>query len=303
MPPHISTFYRDIKELAFSLSGTLPPKGPDFFVTGASRSGTTYLYNLLKSHPDIFMPRRKEQHYFDHDTRYRENLRGLRSFFRGYKNEKCIGEVTPFYFYAGMMYNQNDVIELTNDSSISRIHKHFPEARIIVSLRDPFSRLLSMYKKNYYQGKIKTGLQDTLLGELERNTWPNLVYRNRYEVHLKNILDHFPIPTTKILIFEEWTQNQTATLSELCTFLDISENTTESEIQPESLNSAEKYQNKSRKKNIAQHTEPDLTLDEESYHKIHEALEHGRLYVEDILGRPVPWDREKEQGTNAQVNN
>jgi hypothetical protein len=38
---------------------------PDFLGIGASRSGTTWLYENLKRHPEIWMPPIKEVHYFD----------------------------------------------------------------------------------------------------------------------------------------------------------------------------------------------------------------------------------------------
>src|SRR3954451_12850159 len=33
---------------------------PDFFIVGHHKSGTTALYEMLRSHPDIFMPELKE---------------------------------------------------------------------------------------------------------------------------------------------------------------------------------------------------------------------------------------------------
>jgi hypothetical protein len=39
--------------------------GPDFIGVGAPRAGTTWLYEVLRSHPNIWMPPIKELHYFD----------------------------------------------------------------------------------------------------------------------------------------------------------------------------------------------------------------------------------------------
>lgn len=39
--------------------------GPDFIGVGAPRAGTTWLYEVLRSHPKIWMPPIKELHYFD----------------------------------------------------------------------------------------------------------------------------------------------------------------------------------------------------------------------------------------------
>ena len=37
---------------------------PDFLVIGTQKGGTTSLYQILKKHPDIFLPACKEVHYF-----------------------------------------------------------------------------------------------------------------------------------------------------------------------------------------------------------------------------------------------
>ena len=39
---------------------------PTFSVIGAEKAGTTWLYDRLRRHPDIFMPDVKELHYFNH---------------------------------------------------------------------------------------------------------------------------------------------------------------------------------------------------------------------------------------------
>jgi len=40
-------------------------KGPNFIGVGAPRAGTTWLYELLRVHPELWMPPIKELHYFD----------------------------------------------------------------------------------------------------------------------------------------------------------------------------------------------------------------------------------------------
>lgn len=43
---------------------------PDFLGIGATKSGTSWLYVVLKEHPDIWMPFVKELHYFDRSIDY-----------------------------------------------------------------------------------------------------------------------------------------------------------------------------------------------------------------------------------------
>lgn len=40
---------------------------PNFLVVGAEKCGTTSLYQYLKQHPDVYLPAKKELHYFAYD--------------------------------------------------------------------------------------------------------------------------------------------------------------------------------------------------------------------------------------------
>ena len=40
---------------------------PNFFIVGAPKCGTTALYEYLRPHPNIFMPKVKEPHFFATD--------------------------------------------------------------------------------------------------------------------------------------------------------------------------------------------------------------------------------------------
>jgi hypothetical protein len=43
---------------------------PTFLGIGAQKAGTTWLYQHLREHPDVWMPPEKELHYFDRSTSY-----------------------------------------------------------------------------------------------------------------------------------------------------------------------------------------------------------------------------------------
>ena len=40
---------------------------PSFFLVGAPKSGTTTIYQALSQHPEIYLPKHKELHYFASD--------------------------------------------------------------------------------------------------------------------------------------------------------------------------------------------------------------------------------------------
>ena len=47
---------------------------PNFLCVGAQKAGTTTLFNILKQHPDIFLPSTKEAHFFDKEERYQKGI-------------------------------------------------------------------------------------------------------------------------------------------------------------------------------------------------------------------------------------
>src|SRR5438477_9875293 len=47
---------------------------PDFLCVGVHKSGTTWLYQQLDSHPDFWMPPMKELHYFDQLSRVQYSI-------------------------------------------------------------------------------------------------------------------------------------------------------------------------------------------------------------------------------------
>lgn len=48
-------------------------KKPNVLVAGFPRSGSTYIYQILKQHPDIFIPKIKEINYFNKDNFFLED--------------------------------------------------------------------------------------------------------------------------------------------------------------------------------------------------------------------------------------
>jgi Sulfotransferase family/Sulfotransferase domain len=115
--------------------------GPNFFIVGAPRCGTTFLYETLRRHPDVYMPERKEPGHFcpDLDTgsgadsvffvRERETYLGL---FRGGAGCRLRGEATTWYLYS--------------PAAPGLIHAYAPEARIVAILRDPVDMMASLYR-------------------------------------------------------------------------------------------------------------------------------------------------------------
>ena len=53
----------------------------DFIGIGTARSNTTWLYKCLQEHPDIFMPQKKELHFFDSDSQFNKGINFYNNYF------------------------------------------------------------------------------------------------------------------------------------------------------------------------------------------------------------------------------
>ena len=112
---------------------------PDFFIVGHHKCGTTALYEMLRRHPQIFMPDVKEPWFFARDLGVRfppanplpQTLEEYLSLFTAAGAEQRAGEATPSY--------------LMSHTAAGDIAALRPDARIIAILREPASFLRSLH--------------------------------------------------------------------------------------------------------------------------------------------------------------
>lgn len=188
---------------------------PNFFIVGAPKSGTTSLYEYLKQVPGIFMSPEKEPNYFNQvtvldDDPYRFMIRDKKKYlelFKNVKNEKIIGDATPNY--------------LRDPNAPHLIHKVSPNAKILITLRNPTDRIFSQYQMLLNLGRISYSTEK-LVESLEKNgRMPNQTVQEFYTPLVKRYLDVFDTKSVKIIIFEEWIKNIRETIMSIVEFLGL----------------------------------------------------------------------------------
>ncbi len=110
---------------------------PNFFLVGASKAGTTSLAEAIGTHPDAFMSVPKEPNFFDRfddpekvpSSKDWDNYLEL---FSGSESLSVVGEASVSY--------------LDSELSAESIFSFSPEAKIIISLRNPLDRIKSLYE-------------------------------------------------------------------------------------------------------------------------------------------------------------
>ena len=74
---------------------------PNFIGIGAPRCGSTWLHDLLQSHPEVYMPERRKEVYF-FNTHYERGPEWYEGFFPADSEAgswRAVGEITPVYMY------------------------------------------------------------------------------------------------------------------------------------------------------------------------------------------------------------
>jgi hypothetical protein len=221
-------------------------KLPNFFVVGAAKSGTTSLYEYMKMHPQIYMAPIKETHHFSTDidnSKFRPNYarslnKDLSKFletdmqegifhafvkerdqydklFKNVKDEKAIGEITNSYLYS--------------QEAAKNIFTRFPDAKVIMMLRNPIDRAFSHYLMDLRIGYETNDFMTALKKDMARDPkgWgiSNLyVEIGMYAEQVKRFIEIFPERQRRIYLFDDFKKDAGAVVKDMFTFLGVDPN-------------------------------------------------------------------------------
>lgn len=173
-----------------------------FFIIGAQRSGTTYLYNALDSHPAIEMarPLRPEPKYFLNTPSEAIDVATYEhTYFSGKPGARLLGEKSTSYF--------------ESEAAAQRIAATFPNAKLVALLRDPVQRAVSNYYFSVENGLETVPIEEAFRLEEERlhTGHPSTsvspfayIRRGRYIDYLSKYERYFPRDQLIILIHEQF---------------------------------------------------------------------------------------------------
>ncbi len=192
-------------------------KWPNFFIVGAAKAGTTSLHAYLNDIPGIYMSSTKEPKYFTVSDNFHYNIPPIRdkkkylNLFAKAKEEKIIGEASPQY--------------LRDPQTPKFIHQIVPQAKILISLRDPVERLYSSYLMRIRNVRKKTTFREEIDLVFNKKTDKKYDYLKMgaglYSEYVKRYLKIFGNKQVKIIIFEEFIKNTKETINDILKFLDI----------------------------------------------------------------------------------
>jgi hypothetical protein len=219
---------------------------PDFFIAGHAKCGTTALYEMLRAHPQVYMPDLKEPQFFarenpqlsgepvgfEHTGARLEGYDEYLANFRAARADQLVGEASTAYLWS--------------HTAAARIAAAQPAAKIIAILREPSAFLRSLHLQLLQNGsETETDLRRALELEPARRegreippnqNWPSaLIYsdRVRYVEQLRRFHEVFPPEQVLVLVYEDYRADNDATMRAVQRFLGLE---VQDAIQPREAN-------------------------------------------------------------------
>jgi hypothetical protein len=205
---------------------------PDFYIVGHPKCGTTALYEMLRDHPQIFMPELKEPWFFASDMRPRfqpprsappfETIEEYRALFTDAEAGQRIGEASSAY--------------LLSRTAAAQIAQARPDARIIAILREPASFLRSLHiqlLRTHVEGE--RSFRRAIELEPERRAGKKIPRRShrpqllmysdhvRYVEQLRRYHEQFGPDQVQVLIYDDFRADNEQTVRTVRRFLGVDE--------------------------------------------------------------------------------
>jgi hypothetical protein len=196
---------------------------PNFFIVGAPKCGTTALHQYLRPHPNIFMPRVKEPHFFATDlgtyriTKTTEEY--ARLFAESSGEHLRVGEASVYY--------------LRSSVAIPNIRAFNPEAKIIAMFRNPVDVVYALHSELLYWSEETVAdfeaawrLQERRRQGFDLPTCRSPLLIQYAEVghfgtQTQRLLGSFPRAQVKLILFDDFVSSPQEVYDEVIEFLGI----------------------------------------------------------------------------------
>lgn len=202
--------------------------GPNFFVIGTYRAGTTSFYHYVGQHPEVFMSGVKEPNFFAFEGRrelvdpqgtrelpgYSTEWDRYRRLFSNADDYGVRGEASPLYLFS--------------PEAPRRIARRTTGTRMVVLLRNPVDRAFSGFLKNRMHGGETAETFDRALELEEKRVQndrydPGYFYKRLglYGTQLQRYFENFSRKRIKIVLFRRFVAEPLTVMKEVHQFLGV----------------------------------------------------------------------------------
>jgi hypothetical protein len=173
---------------------------PNFLFIGPDKAGSTWIYQALKQHSQVYLSPVKELFFFD-----RFYDKGWRWYVNYFKNagerHRLVGEICHDYLFSPL--------------ACQRIAHDLPSVKLMVCLREPCQRAFSEYLQMIKLGLLSCDFE-TALKEVE-----GLIDHGRYAKHMTCYLEHFRRDQIHVAVFDDLSADPQRFFDGICDFLGL----------------------------------------------------------------------------------
>ncbi len=200
---------------------------PNFVCVGAGKSGTTSLYEYLRQHKDVFLPKQKELHYFawkdlEHLNKgigvtasradWCKSLSQYNAHFKGATNETIVGDISPSYLHC--------------KNAPAAIRELLGNVKILIMLRNPTDKVISQHMHLKRDAREPLSLEAALDAEegRVRDGWAAMYHYTKTSLYCDDVtryVEVFGKDNVCIVLFEEFINDPQAALGQIYKFLKI----------------------------------------------------------------------------------
>jgi hypothetical protein len=173
---------------------------PNFLFIGPDKTGSSWMYEILKQHPNCYVPQCKDIYFFD-----RYYMRGRDWYLSFFKEADAqhfaVGELSHDYLFSRI--------------AAERIKQDLPEVKLLTCLRHPVERTFSHYLFMIRSGRTLATFSQAL------DEFPELINNSLYYKHLSQYFHLFRKEKIKVLFFQDLKSDSVQFASQLFDFLEL----------------------------------------------------------------------------------
>jgi hypothetical protein len=206
------------------MSDGRPWRGPNFFLVGAAKSGTTAFASALSRHPDVFLPSLKEPHYYA----YLADPASARLVYsdQADAHHRYRELYAPAAATGAVAVGDASTTNLAVPGAAAAIASDVPDARIVAILRHPVDRAFSAWSHFRAAGAETLDFGDALAAAPARLaagvpvTYQYLA-RGRYSDQLRPFFERFGRERVLVHLYDDFVADAPAVLRATLAFLDV----------------------------------------------------------------------------------
>jgi hypothetical protein len=222
-------------------------KRPGFLFVGTGRAGSNWVFEILREHPEVFLPANKGTLFFNKFYKY--GVEWYESFFDGMDGELISGEVCEEY--------------LADEEAIKRIRAYREDMLLICCFRNPYERAISHWR--FFE---RNGLEKPTISEQGRGR-PDLFYLGYYATQLCQLRRLFSEKQVLVYLYDDLVDSPRRVARAIYEFIGV-----DADFIPPSLSHRVNVAHKPRLKPLAR-----------AVHNIHMRSWGGSRIVSNFVGR------------------